>query len=131
MRQRFVVAVLAVAGIGVGPAVLLGACDDGASEARAVADRYAKALTSGSAPELAALTCSEPTEQQRDAFESMAKDSSVDWSVLDGPEVTDDTARGTLRAVHGDRHRDYPFSLHLRDGSWCANYNWSSVTTPG
>lgn len=127
---RFV-AVLAVAVLGVGVAALLGAFDDEKAEARAVADRYAKALTSGSGDQLAAVACRRPTPRQLAAFESMAQDSMLSWSVLAEPEVADDVARATLRAVEGDRHQDYPISLHLRDGSWCANYNWSTLATPG
>jgi len=125
-------AVLAVVHAAVGVAALLGAFDgDDEAEARATAQRYAAALTAGSSRALAAVACTPPSSRQAAAFDERAGSSTMRWSVLQGPRVDDDIAHGTLRLVDGEQHRDYPFSLLRRDGSWCAHYNWSSLDTSG
>lgn len=133
-RGRLIVAaVLLVAGLHIGVAALAGAFDDDEDEARDAAERYAKALTDGSGQALTALACRRPSPGEVKAFEAMAKGSALKWRVLAPPQIDEHdgaVARGTLRATERGRHQDYPFSLHLRDGAWCANYNWSTLTKP-
>lgn len=125
-------AVLAVAAAAVGVAALLSAFDgDDEAEAHATAQRYAAALTAGSSQALAAVACAPPSPRQAAAFDERAGSGTIRWSVLHGPRVEDDMAHGTLRLVDGEQHRDYPFSLLRRNGSWCAHYNWSSLDTSG
>lgn len=133
MRRRVWLGLIAVplaGGAIVGIAALAGAFDD-ADEAREVATRYAAALTAGSSESLAAVSCTDPSKREAAAFEARAGGNAMRWRVLHGPEVRDDTARGTLRVFDGDLHRDYPFSLEKRDGTWCAHFNWTRLGRGG
>lgn len=131
MTRRLVLVVgaaVVVLAAGVGLAALLGAFDSpGDPRARAAAQQYAEALTEGSSRDLAAVTCDPPTPRQSKAFDARAGASAMRWSVLDRPNIDDDVAHVTLRAVDGEKHRDFPFTLHRRGEGWCAYFNWSRL----
>lgn len=100
---------------------------DDRDEIAAVAERYADALTSGKSRRLAAVTCRRPTEAQATAFERRAGGGGLRWLVHRQPTLEDDVASGTLRAIDGTEHRDYPFTVHRQEDGWCAHFDWGSL----